>query len=199
MSELYEEAPVAITLGTISSDTAFKYQYPELTIGTIGDKYWIGQCEIYDRSTTFDIRDLAKVHEFKLKQVEFDDYFWIKINDHTVYVGPYDGDRVEVKNEGYRRAVSTDGENIKPCDLGTNWNKAVDVDLKPYLKEGINEIWTRTVVGGHGNSWLKILAKGHKISDTNQIPSNKDFDFKFGGEFDFQAGYRSTKDEVEDD
>lgn len=184
MSEL-EIEQIPIELGTISSDMKWEYSYPYLTIGTVAQNYWVSKCEAHDRSTSFDIGDLAKVHKFELKQVIFDDYFWIKVNGHSVYVGPYGGDRAELKNKKHWVGVTTDGEDLKSCELATHWNKAVNIDIKSYLKEGTNEIWTRTVVAGKGMGFLKILATGYKILHSNRISDSEDFYIKLGGDFDF--------------
>lgn len=37
-------------------------------------------------------------------------------------------------------------------ERSTSWDKAQNVDLRPYLKEGKNQIKTRTIVGGRGES-----------------------------------------------
>lgn len=150
-----------IVVGSIKqNDMTFRYTYPELTIGTIADNYWGGYCQVYDRTTTFKIRNLAKIKEFRISQVGFDDYLWIKVNGKTVYVGPYGGDRVELKGDGYLRGVTTNGHDHHSCELKTDWNVVVNIDLRPYLRDDAeNEIWTRVVVAGRGEGWMKIIAR----------------------------------------
>lgn len=148
-----------ITPGSIETDTKWEYRYPNLTFGTIADNYWGGHCQLYDRDSKFKISDLNDIKDFTLNRVGFDDYLWIKLNDQTIYVGPHGGDRVELKNNGYLTGVTTDGTNQHSCELGTNWNKDLNIDLKPYLNEGDNTLWTRTVVSGWGESWLNIKVK----------------------------------------
>ena len=140
-------------------DMKWTYSFPILTIGTIADNYWPGNCTSYDKVIKFEVKNLEKITEFKLTRVGFDDYMWIKVNGNTVYVGPFAGDRVEVRNNGLWTQVTTNGHNLMSCELGTNWNKEVNINLKPYLKEGENEIWMRVVVAGVGEGWMQISAQ----------------------------------------
>lgn len=41
-------------------------------------------------------------------------------------------------------------------ELSTSWNFNTNIDLRPYLKSGANTIFTRTIVAGGGESWLRI-------------------------------------------
>jgi len=150
-----------IVKASVSSDMKFEYSYPYLTIGTIADNYWGGRCDVYDRVTKFQVRNKEEIKEFKIVQVGFDDYLWIKVNGHTIYVGPYNEGYVEpFFGNRYGPRVNTNrGQYL--CDLERNWNFNVDINLLPYLKEGENEIWMRVIVAGAGEGWMKIIAKQH--------------------------------------
>ena len=148
-----------IVKDSIESDMDFSYDYPILTIGTIHDNAWGGKCQLYDRNTKFKIKNLEEIKEFKLSRVGFDDYLWVKMNGKTVYVGPYGGDRVEIKRSNGCNGITTDGSNCHHCELNTNWEREVNIDLKPYLKEGKNELWMRIAVAGWGEAWMHISAK----------------------------------------
>ena len=148
-----EECSGSMIPTNILSDMQWDYSYPVLTLGTVADNYWCGHCAVYDRSTKFDINDLNELSEFRVTEVGFDDYLWIKINDNTAYIGPDTGDRLEVDAD----FVKTNDNNSLLCERANNWNLSVNIDLKPYLVEGENKIWTRTVVSGSGESWMKIV------------------------------------------
>ena len=150
-----------IVKASVSSDMKFEYSYPYLTIGTIADNYWGGRCDAYDRVTKFQVRNKEEIKEFKIAQVGFDDYLWIKVNGHTIYVGPYNEGYVEpFFGNRYGPRVNTNrGQYL--CDLERNWNFNVDINLLPYLKEGENEIWIRVIVAGAGEGWMRIIAKQH--------------------------------------
>lgn len=148
-----------ITPGSIEADTKWEYSYPNLTFGTIADNYWGGHCQVYDRDAKFVISDLNDIKDFTLNRVGFDDYLWIKLNNHTIYVGPHGGERVELKKNIYLTGVTTDGNNRLSCEQNTNWQFDLERDLKPYLKQGDNILWTRTIVSGCGESWLNIKLK----------------------------------------
>lgn len=157
-----------IIADTVQTDMKWQYVFPTLTIGTIADNYWCGHCQVYDRPTKFQVRNLDKITEFRITHVGFDDYLWIKINGITVYVGPHGGDRIELKNNGHWTGVTTDGTNQHGCELNTNWSSAVDIDLKPHLKEGDNELWMRVIVSGCGEGWMQISAKQHCCSQWSE-------------------------------
>lgn len=174
-----------IVRGSVESDMQFTYSYPTLTIGTIADNNWGGNCAVYDRNTKFKIENLKDITEFRITEVGFDDYLWIKINGHSVYVGPDGGAHIELTTQEHCRqkscgwfcsrtvcetkAVVTNGVRNTPCERTTNWRFAQNIDLKPYLREGENDIWIRVIVSGGGEGWMKITAKQfccNKFKDT---------------------------------
>jgi hypothetical protein len=176
---------------SVASDMKLEYGGGILTIGTISDNYWSGQCQVYDRDTEFTIKDVAKLSEFRLVQTGFDDFIQIKVNDHIVYIGPDGGSSLSVVSQkfgsGYNansslgNSVSSNlgtsadtgnsnasafnqvfnGINYYNCEQGTNWMKDLDIDLRPYLKEGLNTISVRVIVSGMGEGWIKIAVKQH--------------------------------------
>lgn len=161
-----------IVRGSVASDMQFTYNYPTLTIGTIADNYWGGHCAQYDKLTTFKIENLKDITEFRISQVGFDDYLWIKVNGTTVYVGPDGGDRLELTQKRWifgTHTVVSNGHGTNGCERMTNWNFPVNIDLKPYIVEGENQIWTRVIVSGAGEGWMQITAKQfccNKFKDT---------------------------------
>lgn len=167
-----------IVKGSVEGDMDLSYNYPILTIGTIRDNYWGGRCQIYDRNTKFKIENLKEITEFKLSRVGFDDYLWIKVNGHTVYVGPDGGDRIELTTQKHPwfgdHTVVSNGIGTHSCERNTDWKTGVNlnninIDLKPYIKEGENNIWMRVIVSGYGEGWMQITAKQfccNKFRDT---------------------------------
>ena len=148
---------------SVQSDMKFEYSGSTLTVGTIADNYWCGHCQTYDRKTTFEVKNKNKITEFKLLDVGFDDYLWIKINGQTVYVGPDGGDRIEVTaGRGFWGNIFSgvsNGAAHSGCERNTNWHRVLNLDLKSYLKEGANEIWMRVVVAGCGEGWMNFKIK----------------------------------------
>lgn len=179
-----------------------------LQFGTIANDYW--PTGVYDRTLVFDINNVEKVMRFALSYAAFDDWLLVKINDHTVYVGPYGGDRLELIGTtiglpvdetgsyctsglgqwscrdsqwggGASRAYSrcTGGvfgqprmcyllnngqvQNCANCyrnvELKTSWAFGLNVDLRPYLLEGENKIFMRTIVGGLGEGAIRITTQ----------------------------------------
>ena len=148
----------SIDLNTVQSDMRWTYNYPYLTIGTIADNYWGGSCAVYDRRTTFTIQDIRKIKEFRLVGAGFDDWISITINGTLVYVGPYGGDRLEVDTSGRFRRVRYGASSYGSCELGTSWNRSLDIDVKPYLRTGLNTLDMRVIVAGRGEGWMRFRA-----------------------------------------
>lgn len=140
----------------------------QLQFGTIGDNYWPGNGTIYDRTLQVQVNNVSNITAFLLAYAQFDDYLLVRVNGHLVYVGPYGGDRLEVvttciENEAtgtfcYKQ-VQTCATCFRSAELETNWQFNLSVDLRPYLKEGLNEIFTRTVVAGDGESAIRITTR----------------------------------------
>jgi hypothetical protein len=152
-------------LSSIDTDMKWEYSNDHFILGTISDNYWGGHCATYDRSTKFEIKNVDKIHEFKIVEEGFDDYLWVKINGTSVFAGPDGGDKLEVveRTTGGRRSrkyhVVYNGSSDQACERNTSWKRHHEIDLKPYLKNGQNEIFMRTIVSGGGESWIKIRAK----------------------------------------
>ncbi len=148
--------------GTVASDMKYVHEGGILTIGTIADNYWPGNCGVYDRSTTFNIKNKDKIKEFTLSRVGFDDYMQIILNDKLIYIGPDGGNKLEVKTIGskfWKTKVVDNGYGHHACERGVSWDQQPNIDLKPHLKEGENILKTRVIVGGVGEGWLQIRAK----------------------------------------
>ena len=162
-----------IVLKTVASDMKWEYKYPILTVGTIADNYWGGACEKYVRETSFEVKNLSAISEFKIIEVGFDDYMRVTVNDVQVYIGPNSGHKLDVLKElregmfGFKMwsyRVDT-GAGIHVCERSTDWGFNVDIDIRPYLKEGVNKIGTEVVVYGGGEGYIKIKSKQHCCSE----------------------------------
>ena len=157
-----------IEKGSVESDMRFEYGDGVLTIGTIADNYWGGNCATYDRTTSFRITNKDKIKEFFLFNVGFDDYMQIILNDHLIYIGPDGGNKLEVETRGgrfWRHQVVNNGHGDSSCERNSNWTRNPNVDLKPYLREGENILKTRVIVSGNGEGWLQIRAKQNCCTD----------------------------------
>lgn len=51
------------------------------------------------------------------------------------------------------------GTGVGPTELATSWNFSLNIDLRPYLQNGANQIWTRTIVAGGGESAIRIWTR----------------------------------------
>ncbi len=152
-----------IVLNSVASDMMFHNDRGILTIGTISDNYWRGHCNLYDKTTTFKIKNLKAIKDFTIFNVGFDDYMEIFVNGVSVYAGPDGGKDLKVvwKKQKFWGQVPfvNNGHIDKQCERGKNWNFNVNINLISYLKEGENSIGIKVFVSGYGEGWLKIRAK----------------------------------------
>ena len=116
-----------------------------------GSNYWKGSCSIYDRSAVLNISNISKVHSFALKYLQFDDWMQVKLNGAHIVVSPYSGNTLKVTNGKVQ--YSTNPTKTASCELGTVWKKSFDIDVKPYLIDGVNRLDTRVIVSGSGKGY----------------------------------------------
>jgi hypothetical protein len=96
----------------------------------------------------------------------------VKVNDSVVYVGPYGGDRLSVVERQACYISDSAGEQcfnysevqygnnqFGSPELRTNWSFGLNVDLRPYLRDGANSIFMRTIVYGAGEGAIKIKTR----------------------------------------
>jgi len=48
------------------------------------------------------------------------------------------------------------GPGCLPWERATNWNIGTNIDLRPFLRSGQNEIFMRTIVAGGGEGWIQV-------------------------------------------
>lgn len=133
-----------------------------MEFGTMADNYWPGPKStgtIYDRSLKFSIENKNDITRFALVTAAFDDWLLVRVNGTVVYVGPYGGDRLEQVYVNGRGRVQFGPASYGAPELSKSWNFSLDIDLRPYIVDGRNEIFTRTIVAGDGESFIKIAAR----------------------------------------
>ena len=158
-----------IVAGTVATDMSWDYNNNThlLTLGTIAGDYWRGSCAVFERTTTFTVKNKATIQEFRILDVGFDDYIQIKLNNHNIYVGPHGGTTLEVENgqvytgKTYQRTSHGQTHTyhqLSNCELSTDWRPTLNTDLLPYLQEGQNTLVMKVVVAGAGEGWMRIRA-----------------------------------------
>ena len=132
-----------------------------------------GRCTEYDGSMTFNIERLESIKELRLLSLKFDDWTHVKLNGRAVYVGPRGGASkggVEKRTVTQTRIVRVgreqiprretytvtkvfyqNGESGGSCEIATRHVKSPNVNLLPYLVEGLNTLETRVIVQGTGH------------------------------------------------
>ena len=136
-----------------------------LQFGTIGDNYWPGSGTIYDRTLTFSVSNVSNITLMKLTRARFDDWLLVQLNGHVVYFGPFGGDRLEIIDSRFGARVQYSATAFGWAELSTDWNFNLNIDLRPYLREGTNVLFTRTIVSGRGESAIQITTRQKCPSD----------------------------------
>lgn len=145
------QGDMLVTLARESGD------FYNLSFGTLANNYW--KSAQYDRQMSFGISDFSKIEEFVFNLAAFDDWLWVKVNGETVYIGPYDDKGIEsIELKGTKTSTNVGEFN---GELSISWKKTLSIDLLPYLKQGKNTIWTRTIVQGKGENFINMHLKQH--------------------------------------
>lgn len=93
-------------------------------------------CGGYNYYWRFNLNSVAQVEEFKFLWAQADDRTMIYINGNLVHNYPSSG-----------------------CELGRTYYSAPNIDLKPYLRAGNNELNVRIIVGGLGEGMGEFRLK----------------------------------------
>ena len=148
------ENRAGVELRDLASDMRWTYSYPVLTLGTIANNYWVAACASYERRTTFAIANLERIAEFRMVALGWDDHMRIVLNGNQVFIGPYQGSRLQISN-----SLVDYGGHRYACEQNTSWKRdLLEIDLKPYLREGENVLDMQVIVSGGGEGWIQIRA-----------------------------------------
>lgn len=150
-----------VDIGSFQADTHVKFQKVEgglyrLTFGTIRDNYWGDGT--YDRELSLNLHNTQNMQTFSLIRAAYDDWLIVEVNGKIVYSSAQSDKRFYRADFGRgfwsRSVVLEEGTDryLGGVERNTSWDKTLDIDIRPYLKEGENTIWTRTLVGGWGES-----------------------------------------------
>lgn len=117
-------APLTIESGmptgfVTSSDVSIQEVYnsgavKEYLIGTVGNNYWGGSYYPYDRTVTFNIAHPDSTQEAALTELGYDDWLMVQINGHTIYIGPYGGDMLDMGGKGAPQGVEANCNYVTP-------------------------------------------------------------------------------------
>jgi len=149
------------------------YDKIRVWVGKIGDNYLHGWCKIFHYTTYFYIKDINKVKSFELRRLKFDDYIQVKVNGKSIIVAPYGGYKLEIKKItsvwwGDFEYVDY-GTGTGNCELSTSWDKYYHINVKPYLKNGINrvDIYIEVSGGGEGYAYFEGVTSKNNIVCSN--------------------------------
>lgn len=112
-------------------------------VGTVGDNYLSGSCNIYEEYTRFRVLAKGAILSATIDQAVFDDYFQVMFNDELVW--------------SHTPGVFPP-ETAGDCERSTNWNVSPNVNVTEAFSEKYDVITfkTRTSVTGRGEGYARI-------------------------------------------
>lgn len=116
-------------------------------IGAIGDNYWCSptnQCMMVDRTIYFNVANPERITEFYFYSEGWDDVMQIVINGQTVW---NTRETINTGNPPHGGTFPT------RCEWSTSWTRSDHINIRPYLRNGTNQLTLRTWVEGCGESW----------------------------------------------
>jgi len=122
-------------------------------------------CEEHDYTLRFNVSSIADIKSAKLTKIRFADHVAVSVNGKLVYIGPYGGTELR-RGTIFRNNKVYNGENYYNCDLGTNWSKTLDIDIRRYLVSGRNAVSIKLFSSMSGNIGLSLsfIAKQGSVS-----------------------------------
>lgn len=141
-----------------------------LTLGTTSFKN-VPTCTFYHYSYPFTIKNVDDVKKFQIFQEGYDDHMVLVINGHAVFSKP---------ESGMNKLPDSRASNH--CEHSTYYRSSTKIDLKPYLKNGVNVLdlyWG----GYHGIiGWIKVAVEvdGPMNFECNGYPCQKNLSIQKG-------------------
>ncbi|MCC9289620.1 conjugal transfer mating pair stabilization protein TraN [Pseudomonas aeruginosa] len=114
-----------------------------ISVGTVGDYYWSGNCKIYEEYTRFRVIAKDAIISATVDRADFDDYFQILFNDEMLWT----------HTPGVFPPVTAGS-----CERGTSWNVAPNKVITDKFRSDDDVITfkTRTSVTGGGEGYARI-------------------------------------------
>lgn len=111
-------------------------------IGTVGDNYWGGWCDIFEESMRIEVTNPDAIISATLEYAKWDDYMQVWLNSSMIWTGP-DG--------------NFPPETAGSCELARSWEWNLNVDVTPSFKAGgVIDFRNRTSVAGNGEGYSRI-------------------------------------------
>ncbi|MBF0372151.1 MAG: conjugal transfer mating pair stabilization protein TraN [Alphaproteobacteria bacterium] len=115
-----------------------------LWIGTVGNGYWNGQCQIYEEAMSIKVINPDAVVSAKLEYAKWDDHIQILLNNSKLYNGP----TPYFPPEEY---------GTTQCELSTHWERNPEVDVTSHFKQtGDLNFKLRVSVTNRGEGYARI-------------------------------------------
>lgn len=152
------------------------YNYPRITLGTINIFQHGGMCEKRTATVKFTIKNKDVIDVFKLVHADYSDWLRVTING-TQVLNTMGGTESFYIKKGKFFHISDNtgslgnqydpvysGEIWKTCNTKRFYNLPLNIDIRPYLKEGENAMVVELVFGNRGQLHLYMDTQQHCCS-----------------------------------
>lgn len=152
-----------IIKGSIDTTLKWEYNYPNLLIGNINEYHFYcgASCAKIIMPVKFHIINKNAISIFKLKRLFLNNLLMVKLNNHVVY-NSLDGDKLDILSmTGWQSQINGGKGRIGYCsdNAGKKDYTYVNVDLLPYLNDGVNEIIIELIYSIYGHANILIEAR----------------------------------------
>ena len=153
---------------------ALRLNYPHIELGTLSTIYDKRRCKIINETVSFQIKSLALIGEFRLLHMSYSDWIRLELNGHEI-VNTTGGSgsftmenrvwdmgigalNVRTMDVGHEYCYLRSGDKKHICNTKEFYKKDLNLDLKPFLKEGLNHLKIDLAFGNSGQLYLKFFA-----------------------------------------
>lgn len=161
---------------------ALSLNYPHLEVGTLSTIYDEKNCKIINEEVRFEIKSLALIGEFRLLHMSYSDWIRLELNGVEIVntTGGHGSFTMEASRMGWFSIPKGDeycllvsGNKKQTCNTKEFYKKDLNLDLKPFLKEGKNHLKIDLAFGNSGQLYLKFYAPERCCTEFDEHWSEK--------------------------
>ena len=156
---------------------ALNLNYPHMEVGTLSTIYDEGRCKIINEDVRFQIKNINLIGEFRLLHMSYSDWIRLELNGVEIVntTGGQGSFTMEASRMGWFSIPQGDeycslrsGDKKQTCNTKEFYKKDLNLDLKPFLKEGNNHLKIELAFGNSGQLYLKFFAPERCCTDFDE-------------------------------
>lgn len=159
---------------------ALSLNYPHLEVGTLSTIYDKRRCKIINETVSFQIKSLALIGEFRLLHMSYSDWIRLELNGHEIVNTTGGSGSFTMEDtvqhfawmpkfeKGHQFCLLRSGDKKQTCNTKEFYTDDLNLDLKPFLKEGLNHLKIDLAFGNSGQLYLKFFAPERCCTDFDE-------------------------------